>query len=468
MPYFKQTPVDAYPDNKITSDSNIIMYSQYLLETQQAAVQYTNSSAQQDSMILFVIEQMSKQMINYVTNWDKANKKANSESLIAELERYKERVKTFKQRLNIDLISRETLINSQMDDMIRDRLALKKQIDSLKQNLSNQIKKSQRIKPTLYDGSLISRQHDVILVTDEEDTLILEDVKQAFWLPLSNPNSEQPNDTQTSVRVEVPKELQKCSIGKKLFEIEKKELKLENERLLEHIICQDVVNIVMHADDKSNYLLISQDLVHIVVNSIAAINDFKSMEQSYLDEYKDNLKLTAKLAKKNDMIEKSVYNELSKKCSQLEKCCISLELKLQNDHENYIKINKAIVVTLRDIVEQARTANPLDNALAYACMYTEQIQGLLVYVSDTCPSSPLKSEKLVAVTPMNKARKVTFAKISATSENSIQTQVDLHKTQTTNKPLVPSTSVKSSTNASGSIPRCNIKNTRILKTSSSN
>nr|GEY05223.1 integrase, catalytic region, zinc finger, CCHC-type, peptidase aspartic, catalytic [Tanacetum cinerariifolium] len=37
-----------------------------------------------------------------------------------------------------------------------------------------------KIKPTLYDGSVISRQHDVILVTDEEETLILEEdrVKQ--------------------------------------------------------------------------------------------------------------------------------------------------------------------------------------------------------------------------------------------------------------------------------------------------
>ncbi|GKC29129.1 hypothetical protein Tco_1036423, partial [Tanacetum coccineum] len=67
--------------------------------------------------------------------------------------------------------------------------------------------------------------------------------------------------------------------------------------------------------------------------------------------------------------------------------------------------------------EQARTSNPLDNVLAYACIYTKQIQELLVYVSDTCPSSPSKSEKLVAVTPMNKARKVTFAKTSTTSDN---------------------------------------------------
>ncbi|GKA84005.1 hypothetical protein Tco_0805600 [Tanacetum coccineum] len=93
-----------------------------------------------------------------------------------------------------------------------------------------------------------------------------------------------------------------CSVDKKLFEIEKKELKLENKRLLEHIICQDVVNIVMHADDKfvnvlpvqniflnDNIsldmmkmendrlmeLLVSLDMVHTAVNSISSTLTWK-------------------------------------------------------------------------------------------------------------------------------------------------------------------------------------------------
>ncbi|GJV16395.1 hypothetical protein Tco_1361718 [Tanacetum coccineum] len=65
---FKQTHVVDFTDNKIHSDSNIIPYSQYLQETQQANVQDTNLQAQQDSMILSVIEQMSEQMINHVNN----------------------------------------------------------------------------------------------------------------------------------------------------------------------------------------------------------------------------------------------------------------------------------------------------------------------------------------------------------------------------------------------------------------
>ncbi|GKG01118.1 hypothetical protein Tco_0305823, partial [Tanacetum coccineum] len=65
MQGFEQTLVVDFIDNEITSDSNIILYSQYLQETQQAVVQDTNLYAQQDTMILSVFEQMSKQMNNH-------------------------------------------------------------------------------------------------------------------------------------------------------------------------------------------------------------------------------------------------------------------------------------------------------------------------------------------------------------------------------------------------------------------
>ncbi|GKB99378.1 putative ribonuclease H-like domain-containing protein [Tanacetum coccineum] len=82
---FKQTPAVDFSDNEIHSDSNIIPYSQYLEETQQANVYDTHLQAQQDSMILSVIEQMSEQMINHLNNWEKANTEQNNESVTAEL-----------------------------------------------------------------------------------------------------------------------------------------------------------------------------------------------------------------------------------------------------------------------------------------------------------------------------------------------------------------------------------------------
>ncbi|GKD59834.1 hypothetical protein Tco_1297343 [Tanacetum coccineum] len=48
MQDFEQTPVVDFTDNEIHNDSNIILYSQYLQETQLANVQDTNLQAQQD------------------------------------------------------------------------------------------------------------------------------------------------------------------------------------------------------------------------------------------------------------------------------------------------------------------------------------------------------------------------------------------------------------------------------------
>ncbi|GJS66286.1 hypothetical protein Tco_0680850 [Tanacetum coccineum] len=92
---------------------------------------------------------------------------------------------------------------------------------------------------------------------------------------------------------------------------------------------------------------------------------------------------------------------------------------------------------------------------------------VLVYVTATCPSLTKPSEKLVAIAPLNKNKKVRFAK-HATSSSSTQKQVDSHKTQDSNKLVLPSTGMKSSTSASRSQPSDNTKNNRISRTTSSN
>ncbi|GJR67531.1 retrovirus-related pol polyprotein from transposon TNT 1-94 [Tanacetum coccineum] len=133
--------------NEITSDSNIIPYSQYLFETKNAVVQDTNSSTQQDAMILSVFEQLSHQ----VTNCNKVNKDnlIANESLSDELERYKERVKLLEDKQNVDLGTREKLI---IDDIIRDKNAqfadFENEINSLKQTLSEQLKEKESLTKT--------------------------------------------------------------------------------------------------------------------------------------------------------------------------------------------------------------------------------------------------------------------------------------------------------------------------------
>nr|GFC01217.1 hypothetical protein [Tanacetum cinerariifolium] len=77
----------AESEIEITSDSNIISYSQYMNESQYTTVQNSSSPALQDDLILSVIEQLKTQVVNY-TKINQDNKNIN-EILTAELERYK-------------------------------------------------------------------------------------------------------------------------------------------------------------------------------------------------------------------------------------------------------------------------------------------------------------------------------------------------------------------------------------------
>nr|GEZ51623.1 integrase, catalytic region, zinc finger, CCHC-type, peptidase aspartic, catalytic [Tanacetum cinerariifolium] len=98
--------------------------------------------------------------------------------------------------------------------------------------MANNIKKAQRIKPTLYDGIFMSDKHVAMLVIDDEETLILEEesksriltedfrkrftlqqelsAEQAFWLRMPDPTSK-PSDA-LPIKIEAPKELTKISL----------------------------------------------------------------------------------------------------------------------------------------------------------------------------------------------------------------------------------------------------------------
>ncbi|GJT88839.1 retrovirus-related pol polyprotein from transposon TNT 1-94 [Tanacetum coccineum] len=133
---------------------------------------------------------------------------------------------------------------------------------------------------------------------------------------------------------------------------------------------------------------------------------------------------------------------------------ISPRLKNNRDaHEVYIEKTIEYTDTLCGFIESARTQNPSEPLLESACMFTKHVQELLVYVSQTCLSSPTPSGKLVAVTPMNKDKNVRF---------------DEPVTSSSNKPLLTSTIVKSTTSASGSKPSGNTKNNMITRPPSSN
>ncbi|GJU55917.1 hypothetical protein Tco_1229631 [Tanacetum coccineum] len=137
-----------------------------------------------------------------------------NETLSAELERYKERVKLLEERQNVDL-EKESLTKTfnvfkneskekeaknidneialekkvkELDNIVHKmgqstqtmHMLMKPQVfydNNLKQALGFQnpfyLKKSQQIRPMLYDGSVIAKETNLISIADSEETLTL-------------------------------------------------------------------------------------------------------------------------------------------------------------------------------------------------------------------------------------------------------------------------------------------------------
>ncbi|GJZ33931.1 integrase, catalytic region, zinc finger, CCHC-type containing protein [Tanacetum coccineum] len=137
-------------------------------------------------------------------------------------------------------------------------------------------------------------------------------------------------------------------------------------------------------------------------------------------------------------------------------------------HLDYLKHLMESVETFREIGKEARVEKPLDSSLASACLYTKQSQELVEYVIGTCLKDFNKKDKKIATTPLTRKKQVTFKETSATSNDNTQKHVKPQNKQKTNVPVIPSTGVISSTEASGSKPKRNTKNNRILPAKSDN
>ncbi|GJZ02544.1 hypothetical protein Tco_0520505 [Tanacetum coccineum] len=135
-------------------------------------------------------------------------------------------------------------------------------------------------------------------------------------------------------------------------------------------------------------------------------------------------------------------------------------------HSDYLRHTQEQAAILREVVEQGKSQNPLNNSLDSTYKYTKQIQELLIIIRQTCPSINNSSDKLVAVTPKNKDKRVRFTK-PVTSSGNTNTKTASSSNLVSNKPMLSSTGVKPSTSASGSQPSGNTKKDKIQQTPSS-
>ncbi|GJV91368.1 retrovirus-related pol polyprotein from transposon TNT 1-94 [Tanacetum coccineum] len=548
---YQADDLDAYDSdcNEISTAKAVLManlssygsdvLSEYLLETQNAAVQDTNSFAQQDAMILSVFEQLS----NQVTNCNKVNKDnlIANETLSAELERYKEREKEAK---NIDnKIALEKKVK-ELDNIVHKmgqsaqtvHMLTKPQVfydNNLKQALGFQnpfhLKKAQQIRPMLYDGSVIAKETNVISIADSEETLMLEEesrskmlLKQSDLIILEKKVNIKPINYAELNRLS--EDFGKCFVLQQ---------KLSDEQAFR------LQTSHPNTDQSASSPVKIEAPYELPKNTSVKVNSSVAMIYSvnYVEMCNKCLELEAELIKQHNMVKKDEYNRLSKRFSELEQHCISLEIAMQLNKENFQKNNTYVNQTepsfdqfesvkkdfdeietinielehretkliaenehlkqtykqLYDSIKPSRVhaknklnlwlikklkgkeiadnAAQMSNAATIAPGMYKLDPVILApkvknnreaheyYLKHSMEQAAILSEKLVAVTPINKKKTVRFAD-TVTSSGNIP--------KVTNKPLLSSTGVNPSTNASGSKPSGNTKNDRIPRTPSSN
>nr|GEU77301.1 hypothetical protein [Tanacetum cinerariifolium] len=193
----------------------------------QEAVQNSNSPAQQDELILSVIEQLKTQVIN-CTKINPNNKSVN-DTLTAELERYKDQVTILKEGQNVDLKNK---------DNVSDSCAQSVEIDHLKQTLSKHLQekesltqtKAQQLELKLYDGNVIEKANAFMIRDSEKTLMLVKESRSKMLLKQKDPkmsekkvnttpvdyansmNSSKLTPSSRPTKVEVPKELPKVSM----------------------------------------------------------------------------------------------------------------------------------------------------------------------------------------------------------------------------------------------------------------
>ncbi|GJW63939.1 hypothetical protein Tco_0115823 [Tanacetum coccineum] len=149
------------------------------------------------------------------------------------------------------------------------------------------------------------------------------------------------------------------------------------------------LELLKHENDYLMELLISQDLVHTAVNSLAAINDYKSMQQSFVDNYNETLVLKAELGF-------FIINELQ-------------------------ALLKAKNVSIEKLKEHIANIKGKNVAESVQNVHNSNVE-LLVYVSATCPSSkPVRVSSFSKTSESNPRSNTKKDKITQTSSSNKKT-----------------------------------------------
>nr|GEV35022.1 hypothetical protein [Tanacetum cinerariifolium] len=455
MPSSEQSNVVNHSETKITSDRNIILYSQYVIESQQAVVQISNFSAQQDARILSVIEQLKTQVVN-CTKINLDNKSVN-DTLTVELERYKEQVKVLKEGQNVALKSK---------DNVSDSCAQSNSMNSPEPTLSSRPTKvevpKELFKVSMVNTSLKKLKHhlvgfDVVVKERTMNTAITEGLDNSVsnqsassfdhYFELNELKAQsQEKDTVISKLKERIKSLSgnknTDKVKKDIEQIETINIKLdhrvskliaENEHLKQTY--KQIYDSIKPTRVRSKEQ--SDALINQVNQKFMEISDLNvSLQEKFLviTALKDDLR---KL-KGKDLVDDVVTSDsITPKMFKVD--VEPLAPKLLNNrtvHSYYLRHTQEQATILREVFEQGKSQNPLNNSLDHA----------------------------LAVPPMNKAKRVRFIE-PVTSSGNTNTKTASSSNLVSNNHALFSTGVNPSTSASGSQPLGNTKKDKIQRPS---
>ncbi|GKC74102.1 retrovirus-related pol polyprotein from transposon TNT 1-94, partial [Tanacetum coccineum] len=378
-----------------------------------------------------------------------------------------------------------------------DALAEVHNLDNMDNNMINQgfqnpfyLKKAQQLEPKLYDGNII-KSTSAIMIPDFEETLMLaEESCSKMLLKQQDPmvlekknsmNSSYPSPSCRPTKVEFPKEIPKVSMVNTSLK------KLKHHLAGFDMVIKERTTATTITDGSWGDISVSNQSApnfdqYFKLNELKAQSQEKDTVIKKLKERIKSLSGNINEDKEKGLVITALKDELRKLKGKdladnvVTKHTIAPEMlkidvepiapRLLNNrtaHSDYLRHTQEQAAILREIVEQGKSQNPLNNSLDSACKYTKRIQELLIIIRQTCPSINNSSDKLVVVTPKNKDKRVRFTE-PVTSSGNTNTKTASSSNLVSNKPMLSSTGVKPSTSASGSQPSGNTKKDKIQQT----
>nr|GEV58422.1 integrase, catalytic region, zinc finger, CCHC-type, peptidase aspartic, catalytic [Tanacetum cinerariifolium] len=225
-----------------------------------------------------------------------------------------------------------------------------------------------------YDGSVISKETNVISIADSEETLMLEEENRSkMLLKQSDPKVL---EKKVNIKPINYAELNQLSedLGKRF--VPQQELSDEQAFRLQPSN--------PNTDQSASSPVKIEAPWELPKEKVLVINILKNNRRKF---------------KRKDIVDNAaqVLNDTTIALRMYKLDRVTLAPKDKNNREThiyYLKHTMEQAVILREIVEQANLLNLLDSASYSACKYVKLIQDLLGYVRDTCPDIHKPSEKL--------------------------------------------------------------------------